>query len=529
MNDTFYFFSWQDINFLKSELFLVVAWLMAFCGLLLPKKFTRFFVSWLCSVTILVNLILLIFSLNKIETDTTAFFWNDLFYQNRFSHYLKILISISALFSIWIQNSYNKKNNKTISEWFVILLGGVLSAQFLLISANIFGIYVSLEMLSICGYLLVAFYDKHLNYGLRPDKAAKLITDYDNKNLFLLEINNKKGKLIASTFNYLVFGAVSSACLLYGFSWWYGLSGSFSIPVIFDFVSSNNFTESNQTTFLMGFVLIGIGFLFKLAAVPLHFWISEVYKNASSGTVFFLGTIPKIAVIGILFFILNYSIYLSLSLQEIIFSSLSMIGIFSAIFGGFLAIQQINFKRFFAYSGISQMGFLILLLVYNFQNTIISSNGIIIFWLFYILSNVIVWKIAAELENHHFGNELFIKNLKNLPLIPKVILSIASLSLAGMPPLGGFLVKIIVFFVAYQNYQAHSENSLYLFALIGIGIATLIGFFYYLKIPYYLFLKSLAKTPPTAKNKISNSTLFYSILLIAINVVLAIYAIRFLL
>ncbi|WP_375560084.1 NADH-quinone oxidoreductase subunit N [Bernardetia sp. OM2101] len=527
MNEqTFYFFSWQDINFLKSELLLVVAWLAAFCGLLLPKKTSSFFVPFICILVLLGNIGLLIFSLDEIKqlTNTTTFFWNDLLYQNRFTHYLKILTSVSALFSIWIQYSYNKSNQNTISEWFVILLGGVLSTQFLLISANFFGIYVSLEMLSICGYLLVAFYDKNLI----NDKS-----------------NFKKGKLIASSFNYLVFGAVSSASLLYGFSWWYSLNGSFSIPIIFhaSFNISDIFlhvssTESNQITFLIGFLLIGIGFLFKLAAVPLHFWISEIYKNASSGTIFFLATIPKIAVSGVLFFILNYLISIPSNLQEIIFSSLSVLGVLSAIFGGFLAIQQTNFKRFFAYSGVSQMGFLILLLVYNFKYPVISTNGILIFWIFYVLSNVIVWKFCAELEGNNI--DLSIRNLKNLPFLPKIVISIASLSLAGFPPLGGFLVKMIVLFVVFQNYQTqsliHSENSIYLFSLIGIGIATLIGFFYYLKIPYYLFLKSFVETPKMAVSevkentsyKFSNLTLFYSILLIIINVVLAIYAIRFL-
>jgi len=317
--------------------------------------------------------------------------------------------------------------------------------------------------------------------------------------------------------------------LVYGFSWWYGMSesGSFPIPVIFD----TNF-DTNQTTFLIGFLLIGIGFLFKLAVFPLHFWISEVYKNSSSGTIFFLATIPKIAVSGVLFFILNYSSNLPPNLQEIIFSTLSILGVLSALFGGFLAIQQSNFKRFFAYSGVSQMGFLILLLLYNFQNSVISTNGIIIFWIFYILSNAIIWKFCAELENS-VNTDLSIKNLKSLPFIPKLILSLASLSLAGLPPLGGFLVKMIVIFVVFQNYQTHLTNPTFLFSLIGIGMATLIGFFYYLKIPYYLFIKSSVETPTTAGEKdfevntIATLTLFFSVVLILINVVLAIYAIRF--
>ena len=310
------------------------------------------------------------------------------------------------------------------------------------------------------------------------------------------------------------------------------MSGSFSIPVIFGVFGSELNFNTNQTTFLIAFLLIGIGFLFKLAAVPLHFWISEVYKNSSAGTIFFLATIPKIAVSGILFFVLNYSIHLSSNLQEIIFSILSILGVLSALFGGFLAIQQTNFKRFFAYSGVSQMGFLILLLVYNFQNTIISTNGIIIFWIFYMLSNAIIWKFCAELEGT-INTELSIKNLKNLPFSSKIILSMASLSLAGFPPLGGFLVKMIVIFVAFQNYQSHS-NSVFLFSLIGIGLATLIGFFYYLKIPYFLFIKSSEGRQTAAQEKdfeinvISNLSLFFSVVLILINVVLALYAIRFL-
>jgi len=105
--------------------------------------------------------------------------------------------------------------------------------------------------------------------------------------------------------------------------------------------------------------------------------------------------------------------------------------------------------------------------------------------------------------------------------------------LAGLPPLGGFLVKMIVIFVVFQNYQTHLTNPTFLFSLIGIGMATLIGFFYYLKIPYYLFIKSSVETPTTAGEKdfevntIATLTLFFSVVLILINVVLAIYAIRF--
>ena len=178
------------------------------------------------------------------------------------------------------------------------------------------------------------------------------------------------------------------------------------------------------------------------------------------------------------------------------------------------------------------MGFLILLLLYNFQNSVISTNGIIIFWIFYILSNAIIWKFCAELENS-VNTDLSIKNLKSLPFIPKLILSLASLSLAGLPPLGGFLVKMIVIFVVFQNYQTHLTNPTFLFSLIGIGMATLIGFFYYLKIPYYLFIKSSVETPTTAGEKdfevntIATLTLFFSVVLILINVVLAVYAIRF--
>ncbi|WP_291723942.1 NADH-quinone oxidoreductase subunit N [Bernardetia sp.] len=483
---SFYFFSWQDIKFLQSELLLVVAWVLAFCGLLLPKKISSTFVPLTCSIAFLANIFVLIFFTDIATPVKTTFFWNDLFYQNRLTHYLKILTSVSAILAIWIQLSHKKD----LSEWFVVLLGGVLSAQFLVVSANIFGVYISLEMLSICGYLLVSFSDKG------------------------------KEKLIASSFNYLAFGAVSAACLLYGFSWWYGVSGSFSIPQIFE----TTLTNTDKSIFLIGFVLIGIGFLFKLAAIPLHFWISEVYKNSSAGTVFFLATIPKIVASGVLFFVLSQSIHLSKDLQEIVFSALSLLGVLSAIFGGFLAIQQSSFKCFFAYSGVAQVGFLLLLLVYNFKYATISENGLLLFWVFYIISNAIIWKFCAELEN---DDNFLIKDLNKLPISSKLLLSLASLSLAGFPPLGGFLVKIVVIFIAFQNYQ-NEVSSVFLLSLIGVGIATLIGFFYYLKVPYLLFLKSSASK--TQNNlpiiRLSTSTLFISAVLILLNIGLVVFALR---
>jgi NADH-quinone oxidoreductase subunit N len=362
--------------------------------------------------------------------------------------YLKILLNAGAVITC-VMAFRNDRIQKHAPEFSVLLLTIVVGGHFLLMSSNLLMTFLSLEVISICSYMLSA---------LAFDRAGS------------------EGSL-----KYFLFGAVASAIMLYGFSILYGLTGSLQFT---SEVFIRSILEKPSSLVLLSGGLALTGFIFKIGAIPFHAWAPDVYQGAPVPVVAFISTVPKLAGLGALSrFILAMNGYgqSSIDWQLII----CLVAITTITAGNVAALWQANAKRMMAWSSIAQSGFLLVGLA-------AFSNEGIHFMLFYasiyLLMNFLVF-IYLEIYEKRGVTELtaFSAIGRNEP-IPLIAITVGLLCLTGLPPTAGFTGKLFLFTGNWQSYETTHKPVLLLLLILGL-LNTVISLFYYLKIPYYAFLK----------------------------------------
>lgn len=328
-----------------------------------------------------------------------------------------------------------------IGESYAILAVILLGMNLLVMSTHLLMLYLSLEIVSIGGYVLA-------------------VLSFERKSV---EISMK----------YVLFGIFASAIMLYGMSLLYGFSGSLHLAEIAKAIQQNNLSFP----FLIAFSLAIAGFLFKISASPFHIWTPDVYEGAPTTVVAFFSTASKAAGLAVL------SKFVIILGQKEIYNILAIIALASMLIGNFSALWQSSFKRLLAYSGIAQAGFMLLGLL------TVSEDGvkILIFYLIvYILSNVLAFLGLTLVENKVRSDSLLsFSGLGQKSLALGISLGISMISLVGLPPTAGFTAKFLIFSQLWQD----KANSLSLLLLIVGLLSTAISLYFYLKIPYYLFFK----------------------------------------
>lgn len=297
----------------------------------------------------------------------------------------------------------------------------VLGSLFILFSNNLFLLYLGLELQTFPLLILIS------------------------KNRFWLKSSEAGLK-------YFVLGSISSGMFLLGCSLIFLINGSLSINNI------NNINFFNDNEIIGCIILLILPLFFKVGLAPLHFWIPDIYEGSDWGTISFLSTIPKISVIFIIFQLGFFS-------DLLIFCST-----LSIILGVFGALNQTKLKRLIAYSGISQIGFLSLLF-YSLDNLYLELSVIYIFIYFISLISILFILIRFNLSNNSFIIELQNKEINELE---NIIMILLIFSLAGIPPLAGFINKWLLF-VSLLN------NNLFFIGIICL-ILSFIGVVYYLRL-----------------------------------------------
>lgn len=442
-----------SLGFVVSELILVMGILFViFIGFFTKNKRTA--VGWIT---------LLLFSACCIHSTLTwaaLLRWPDVMPTQLFegllkSHdltsFFKILIDLAgALTVLMSMNNDELKHNRNPSEYFVLIIAAVLGAHLLLMTTNFIAIFLSLELLSISLYVLTGY--------------------------------NQTKKGAEGSLKYFLFGAVASAIMLYGFSILYGLTGTldFSTPVFTDRLLSNQ-----SSLILVTGLMTLAGFLYKIAASPMHLWAPDAYEAAPLPIVAFLSIVPKLAGLAVL---AKFTMAINLFGQghfdwQII---LSVVAILSITVGNFSALWQNDPKRMMAYSSIAQTGFLLIGIVsFSLQ----GLQFLIFYSTVYLLANFVVF----------FGLQLFEKNnIQSIPafsgwgksqVMMSVRLLIGLISLAGLPPTSGFTAKLFIFSSLWDAYEETGKVILVWLLVFGL-LNTVVSLFYYLKIPYYSFLKA---------------------------------------
>ncbi|WP_158824820.1 NADH-quinone oxidoreductase subunit N [Mucilaginibacter lacusdianchii] len=360
------------------------------------------------------------------------------------------LAFLLLLYLPWDENL--KAHPKGLGDVYTIIIASLLGMHLMVMSATWLTIFLSVEMVSIASYLLVA---------------------YRSENAFSAEASLK----------YVLFGLASSAVMLYGISLIYGFTGTIEL---FDPLFVRNLLQVNPLSVGFALVLILAGLGFKLSFVPLHFWVPDVYQGAATPVTAYLSTLPKIAAFGLLINFLTPFIS-STDWNVLDFRlAISAVAIVTLIAGNFAAIWQQNIKRMLAYSSIGHTGFALMAIVTFSAQGVTALN---FYLLVYAIANLGALALVSFFANAVQAHTLH--DYRGLGIkypVASVSFVILLISLTGLPVSAGFNGKLLVFSAVYAVYQQNHSIILMLLLVTG-AVTTVVSLFYYLKIPLNLFLK----------------------------------------
>lgn len=414
----------------------------------------------------LVCLILLFLNL-KIE----SFFSNFLFLNDYSSISVKRLILFSSFFILLILSRSFKLQKLNFFEYFNLFLLSIFSLLLLTNCSDMISVYLIIELQALAFYVLASF---------RRDSA------------FSTEAGLK----------YFIAGSFISGIFLFGCSLIYGVFGTLNFNSLLLLLSFPIENIKLYYLLLIGILLVTTTFLFKISAAPFHFWSPDVYEGAPLASTVIFSIVPKFA---LLHFFIKWLSIVSSSFIEISYILLFS-GILSVLLGAFFAIRQKRLKRFILFSSIAQIGFIVCSLSLTSLNSIVA----IYFFLFiYVITSIIVWSHVSIFYSFkekisEFYNKtnttLFLSNLSNFFKVNKLwsfSFIVIFFSIAGIPPLSGFLSKIFILFGLIEANQ--------IMGAFVVVIISSISVFYYLRVIKILFFES-----KVSKLKIENSQIIFN-------------------
>jgi NADH-quinone oxidoreductase subunit N len=332
-------------------------------------------------------------------------------------------------------------------EAYLLLLASLLGMDLMAVSADLVMLYLAIETTSIPLYILSGFM-------LADNKSTE------------------------AGFKYLLFGALASTIMLYGFSLVFGFTGTTNLYQLAELFNTG-FLPVLTAFGVLALILVGLGF--KVSIVPFHFWAPDVYEGAPTPVAGFLSTASKaagFAVLVRLFFVAFPNMAESWTLVLAVLSAVTMTA------GNLLAIQQTNIKRLLAYSSVAHAGYVMIGVVAFSKSLAVQELGAasVVFYLAaYIATNLLAFGIVMA-----FSRVTGLEDIKDYaglsrrsPLLGLMMLA-AFLSLAGMPPFGGFVAKVFVFTAGVQ------AGYVWL-VILGI-INSIIGVYYYLNVLKVVYL-----------------------------------------
>jgi len=462
-----------DINLVFPEIFLSI-WLLIFIPLGVysgGEKQNRQSYFTIFSIVGLLGTLLII--LMGDYRAARGFF--DLVVTDRLIVFLKSLVILAGIMVLIISEKYRTMTKLYLFEYPVLILFSILGMLVMLSSNDFITLYLGLYVLA----------------SIKKDSL----------------------KSSEAGLKYFILGALASGFFLYGVSLLFGITGTTS----FTMLSSNTLDYSNNSLLLnFSIVLILSSIAFKLSIAPFHMWTPDVYEGAPASVTAFFAVVPKIAAIGVLMRIL----YIALIDVHFIWNQLILIlGILSIFVGAFGALLQINIKRLMAYSAISNIGFIFLALSLGSQ---LGLEASLLYITVYTVSAVggFAFILSMEKDNIMLSNIPSFAGLSKSNPFYAICFSIILLSLAGLPPLAGFIAKFYIF-------KAVIIADYLWFAVVGI-IGSVISAYYYLNIVKVMFLDEAEETFKIETKKSIKIILFISSMLILTFLVYADSLINFL-
>lgn len=358
-----------------------------------------------------------------------------------FSEFFKEISLLITGFVILISMGYKPFSGEDSGEYYFLLLSVTVAMMFAVSSNNLIMIYIALETVSLISYILVAFLKRD---SLSSEGALK----------------------------YFLFGALSTGIMLYGISFIYGLFGTTDLAAISTALETGNV---NSFAAFISLILILAGLSFKCALVPFHMWAPDAYQGAPTPIAALISAGPKAIGFAVLIRIFLKNFF---PLFPNWVDLITIISIFTMTAGNLIAISQDNIKRMLGYSSIAQAGYI---LIGFAVGTPRGVEGALFYILAYVLMNLGAFGCVVLISNSIRSDR--IKNYAGLYKKDPVIafmLTAFLLSLAGIPPLAGFLGKFLVFAAAI-------ESKFLLLAVAGV-INSVVALYYYIRVVKYMYM-----------------------------------------
>ena len=369
---------------------------------------------------------------------------------DHYSIFFSLLILFGTLITALLAKDYLELRQGENEEFYLLLLLSALGGLILVSSTHLASFLLGLELLSVALYALIAYPER----GHLPLEAAV---------------------------KYLVLSGAASAILLFGFALIYAALGTMSFTGIGEQLAQAG-SQDQQLMILIGTAMVFTGVGFKLSLVPFHMWTPDVYQGAPSPVTGFLATVSKGAIFAAL---LRLFIDAKLYQYDTLMLALSFVAIASMLAGNLLALKQENMKRLLAYSSIAHLGYLlIVLMVYR---AVDQSNLAVEATAYYLTAYVVTSLAAFALISiiSQITESDSISDIQGLfwrrPLLA-FLLTVALLSLAGIPLTAGFIAKFYIF-------TAGIKASLW-WLLGALVIGSGIGIYYYLRVVFAMTLKT---------------------------------------
>ncbi len=468
---------------MNLELFIPELSLAAFAVIVILLDLVVQHKGWLVVVSIAGIIVSAGFTLTMWGGGSQAIFNNMLAVDN-FALFFKLLFLGIAALVILSSVDYVSKFSRFRGEYHALVLISTLGMMLMAAATELITIYIALELTSISLYVLVGF--------LKDKKSTE------------------------ASLKYLLLGAVASAVLLYGMALVFGFTGQTQLGEIAQAIQ----TMSPQTllaspALILGIVLLIGGFGFKIAAIPFHMWVPDVYEGAPTPITAYLSVASKAAGFAIILrvFYSAFGLPQWLSLDwGLIFAVLAAIGM---TLGNIAAIPQVNIKRMLGYSSIAQAGYLMVgLATMGFSPVadIIGRSSLLFFLASYALTNLGAFIAIIAISNKL--NSDLIKDYsgmgKRAPLLA-LALTLCLISLIGLPPAAGFMAKFYIFSAAVQH------NLLWLVVIAVIN--SVISAYYYLRVVKVMWLGEPAsdeKVPSSGALRVALSLSSLGVLILGI-------------
>jgi NADH-quinone oxidoreductase subunit N len=396
-----------------------------------------FLMSW---VTVIVLVISGGLALATIGSHGTAF--GGTVITGGYASYFAFVFSTGALLVTLLSLAYLPKQQTVFTEYYILLLAAVTGMMVMAASNDLVVFFLGLETMSVAFYVLAGF-----------TRASKTSNE--------------------SAMKYFLLGAFATGFLLYGMALVYGTTGSTSIAVLRSVAASH----ATEPLFMIGLGLLLVGFVFKVAAVPFHMWVPDVYEGAPTMVSGLMSTGGKAAAFSAFVVVFAPDVLTAVpAIREI----MAFLAALSMIFGNIIAIAQTSVKRMLAYSSIAHAGYILTGII---AANSAGSNGVLFYLLAYTLMNVGAFGVLSILESATTDN-VRIEQLSGLARSRPWLAGLMALfmfSLTGIPPFAGFFGKYYVFAGAV-------EAGYTWLAIIGV-LMSVVSAYYYLRLVVVMYFQ----------------------------------------